>query len=552
MHTIPAILTGSVRRHADRPALQMHGRPEPDAYTYARLGRAASGAAARLAARGVGPGDPVALLGGNSPEWVVAYFALHLRGAVCVPLDPLLSPAEAGGILRVSGSGLLIASDALRDAAAAAAGENGPRVLSLEELASGANAAGASSAPDGEIAGEDDPAVIVFTSGTSGRAKGVVLTHRNIAANARAGAEWLGTTPEDRYLSILPLNHMFEQTAGLMIPIASGASIYYAGSRNPRTIVEAMRASRATLTTMVPGLVRLLHKRIASALTSGPAWRRAGFRAALGLCRTARAVGLRPERRLLRRIHEAFGGRMRFIVCGGAPLDAEPAAFFRDVGLPVLQGYGLSEAGPIVSVNRLGEHAMGSVGKPLPGVEVRVDAPPGADVGEVQVRGPNVMPGYFADDRATGEAFAADGWLRTGDLGRVDKRGFLWICGRLKDVIVGESGKNVYPEEIEAVLVLSPHLRGVCVLGYRPEDRPGAGEAPLVIVTPDPDDPPPGEGPPEPRLMAEVRRRCRPLAGYKQPRYFAAWPGELPRTHTLKLRKTAIRARLDELDIRPL
>ena len=325
MQTLPRILSESVRRYADRPALRMHGAPDERAYTYARLGCAAAATADRLAEQGVARGTPVALLGDSGPDWVVAYFGLHLRGAVCVPIDPLLAPGEIQSILRRSRPLLFVVSNSLRETAQRALGDlPSPAVIALEELLDGLNdlrrpqGGGADAlAAAAEAVQGDDPALIVFTSGTMGRGKGVVLTHRNVASNAVAAAEWLGVGPEDRFLSILPLNHMFEQTGGLLAPLASGASITYAGSHNPRVLVAAMQQSGITLATMVPGIVRLLHKQIASTIEALPPWRQWVFRRMLALSRAGQVLGLNLGRRLFRKAHLAFGGRCASSSAGG-------------------------------------------------------------------------------------------------------------------------------------------------------------------------------------------------------------------------------------------
>ena len=360
--------------------------------------------------------------------------------------------------------------------------------------------------------------------------------------------------PDDRFLSILPLNHMFEQSAGLLVPLLSGASVTYAGSLNPRVLVEAMQQARPTLVATVPAVIRLLHKWIVSAVKSQPAWKRWFFAASLGASRAARHLRLPLGSLLFANVRKAFGSKLRFFVSGGAPLDAELARFFLDLTVPVLEGYGLSETSPIVSCNTLTEHVVGSVGRPLPGVEVRIDRSDArwGDAGEVIVRGPNVMAGYFDDPQTTAEALAG-GWFRTGDLGRIDASGFLHILGRIKDVIIGESGKNIYPAEIEAEIALSPYVREVCVIGVPAKKAAQSTEEVAVVIAPNEESfADAGNLPRDQVLLAEICQACSRLAGYKRPKFFAIWPGELPRTNTMKMKKHEVKQHLADMQLVPV
>ncbi len=562
METIPQILARSVRTFGDRLALRKHGDSNAPTYTYRQLGGHAAAVAHRLTARGVTKGTPVALLCENRPEWAVAYFATHLRGAVCVPIDARLKRAEIRAILQRSRAPLFLASQPLRPAAdEAAEGLTNVTVAVIEDLLAETGTRTSAELPaTGPAVTGEDVAVLSFTSGATGTSKAVVLTHRNLASNAVAGTRWMGVGRDDRLVSILPLNHLFEQTAGLLIPLIAGASVTYPGSLNPRTIVEAMRSCGATIVLMVPAMARLLRKRILAALESQPQWKRRLFHAGRRATPAARRIGLPLHRLLFRRVHRAFGGRLRFFICGGASLDPRLARFFSDLGLPILEGYGLSEAAPVVSCNTPTDYAAGSVGKPLPGVEVRIRAPDGADegVGEILVRGPNVMAGYFEDSGATAAA-RQDGWLATGDLGRVDADGYLYIVGRLKDVIVGESGRNVYPAEVEAEIGLCPHVREVCVLGIRAPTGRMAGDVSgvneeavaLVVLNEESLGTPCAEAHDD-LLRDGIREACSRLAEYKRPKRFGVWPGEFPRTTTLKIKKHEVRQNLGRITLKPL
>ena len=557
METLPQILAHGVRTFGERVALRTHGDADASGYTYRQLGTHAAAVAQRLEGRGVTRGTPVALLCENRPEWAVAYFAIHLRGAVCVPIDTRLKSAEIRGILARSRARLFLVSHPLSLAADDAAhGLENVAVARIEDLLGKVDAGSSPPSPQDAVSDVtgDDVAVLSFTSGTTGASKAIVLTHRNLASNAVAGTRWMDVGPDDRLVSILPLNHLFEQTAGLLIPLIVGASVTYPGSLNPRTILDAMRSSQATLILMVPAMARLLRKRILSGLASQPRWKQRLFHAGRRMAPAARRIGLRLDRLLFREVHRAFGGHMRFFICGGAPLDPRLAQFFSQLGLPILEGYGLSEAAPIVSCNTLTNYTLGSVGKPLPGVEVTIRAPdgPGEAVGEICVRGPNVMAAYFEDAEATADVLQ-DGWLATGDLGRVDAGGYLYIVGRLKDVIVSESGKNVYPAEIEAEIALCPHVRETCVLGVCTGDGAGVDEEIVALVAVDDEAPGPEHAATyEDLLRDEIREACSRLADYKRPKRFGVWPGEFPRTTTLKVRKHEVRNSLGEVTLLPL
>ena len=557
METLPQILAHGVRTFGDRLALRKHGDGGASGYTYRQLGAHTAAVAQRLEGLGVTTGTPVALLCENRPEWAVAYFAIHVRGAVCVPIDARLKTAEIRSILARSRARLFLVSHPLSPAADEAAhGLENVAVARIEDLLGEADAGPSPEFPidaASNVTG-NDVAVLSFTSGTTGPSKAIVLTHRNLVSNAVAGTRWMDVGPDDRLVSILPLNHLFEQTAGLLIPLIVGASVTYPGSLNPRTILEAMRSTEATLMLMVPAMARLLRKRILSALGSQPPWKQRLFHAGRRMAPAARRIGLRLDRLLFREVHRAFGGRMRFFICGGAPLDPRLAQFFSQLGLPILEGYGLSEAAPVVSCNTLTNYALGSVGKPLPGVEVTIRAPDGGGeaVGEICVRGPNVMAGYFEDAEATAEVLQ-DGWLATGDLGRVDTAGYLYVVGRLKDVIVSESGKNVYPAEIEAEIGLCPHVRETCVLGVRTGNGAGVDEEIVALVAVD-DEALAAEHDcnHEDLLRDEIRGACARLADYKRPKRFGLWPGEFPRTTTLKVKKHEVRRDLGRITLKPL
>jgi len=541
MQTVTDILCSSVASHGQTVAFQAYG---PDGIesplTRGDVAAQAAALADVLHARGIGPGRRVALLADNCPQWPVAYFGVLLTGATLVPLDVKLIPGEIANILSRSSAAAVLACPGRSDKARAAA-EGLCDVLPIPGTPE-------APAPDEGALGRvlkrhtprrDDLAVISFTSGTTGRPKGVMLTHANIASNVAAGPKVMDFRPGDNFLSVLPLNHLFEQTLGMVLPFHGGAKVTYLQSLNPRILLEAMHRTETTVAVIVPAVARLFHKRALAAIDRLPPLKRALTRGLVRVAAAAGRCGIPVGPVLLRRLRKAFGARMRVLFSGGAALDDEVAWFFKHIGLPIMQGYGLSETSPLISVNSPRHHRIGSVGRPIDKVAVRIDPLGGCDdgTGEILVRGPNVMAGYFEDDQATA-AVLADGWLRTGDIGRLDRDGYLYITGRCKDVIISESGKNVYPNEIEAEIARRPEVGEVCVVALETSKTGRRREEIVAVVTAAPDAT--GDSDPASRregVRQAIRAACGRLADYKHPGYVVLWEGDLPRTATLKVRK---------------
>ncbi len=511
------------------------------------LGRAA-GLAERLLEAGVKPGDPVALLSPNRPEWAVGYFAVQLAGGVLVPLDINLKPGELTNILRRSGAAALM-TDATLHEAALSLWEEGAAPLPLlrvdEPLA--AEALPISRWP-GAKRRKDDLALISFSSGTTGMPKGVMLTQGNITSNAQASLSLCNCGPEDVFLSILPLHHMFESTAGLLAPFISGAKVHYLSSLNPRVLGAAMHREGITICLMVPALARLMHRRIMSTALSPGGLRGVLFRLLFGISKGALFFGYRLGRFLFPQVKRRLSPRLRYFISGGAALDPAIGRDLLALGIEVVQGYGLTETSPVTHANRPGKgNRIGTVGPPLPGVEMRLEPVEGAAKGEgkILIRGPNVMKGYFGDPELTAEVLQ-DGWFHTGDIGRVDADGYLTICGRSKNVIVAESGKNIYPEEVEEELAKSDLFKAACVIGKK---IPQGGEEVFAVVALNPDaELPPDEAARKEAARAEINRVCGNLADYKRVSDFVIWPGEeFPRTTTLKYKKEEIKAALRQM-----
>ena len=441
---------------------------------------------------GVGKGDRVALLSESRYEWPVSDLAVLGLGAVTVPIYPTLTAHQVHYVLENSEARAVIVSTAsqLDKALEAAAGLPAaaavicmdpvlprPGVLAFAALAERGQAL-RGRAPDtfetsARAVRADDLATIIYTSGTTGEPKGAMLTHGNIAFDVWACRKVIDLRPTDRCLSFLPLCHIFERMAGLYAMLSAGVSIAYAES------IEAVSANavevRPTILSGVPRFYEKVHARIVEAGRSMHGIQRALFR--WGLAAGARKVRARFARRPLgaldalqaaiadrvvgSKIRERFGGRLRFCISGGAPLGPSSMEFFFSIGISVIEGYGLTETSPVICLNPLGREKPGSVGPPIPGVEVRI-----GDAGEILTRGPHVMRGYFRNDAAT-RAAIEDGWFHTGDVGHLDAEGYLVITDRLKDLLVTAGGKKVAPQPIEARLKASPFVTEAVLLGDR-------------------------------------------------------------------------------------
>jgi len=430
--TLPAVLEASARAHAGRPALSMvNGTP----LTFSALLTRVRTAASLLDGRGVRHGDRVAILSENMTQWGIAYFAVTGLGAVAVPIMTEFQPAQIQNIVSHSGCRAIIVSARLRDKIARV-GEAGP-AIAIEEL---------SSLPDMPFelppVAEEDLAAIIYTSGTTGHSKGVMLTHRNIVFDALATHPLVHVRRTDRLLSILTLAHAYECTLGLVAALSCGASVYYLDKPPSATaLVPALQRVRPTIVLSVPLVIeKIVRTKVLPELEKLPLYRLPVFRSLLILL-----AG--------RKLRGTFGGRLRAMPIGGAAIAPDVERFLRAARFPYAVGYGLTETAPVIAGAPPFRTRPGGTGKAMPGVQVRVADPrPDTGVGEIQVRGPNVMSGYYNDEARTREVFTGDGWLRTGDLGTIDSKGRLSIRGRLKNMILGASGENVYPEEIEAVI----------------------------------------------------------------------------------------------------
>lgn len=468
-----------------------------------------------LLSQGIGEGDRVVLWAPNSPWWAVAFWGLMARGAVAVPVDFMSGTDRAETIAELTGAKLVIQS---RDKLDRLTGRPSVLVEDLGFLLEAAEPMAISHHPS-----PDDMAELIYTSGTTGNPKGVILTHRNLIANLlQVNSHIPIVTSDFGFLSLLPLSHMFEQMGGFFTPLYRGASIVYIRTLKPSAIMEALADEDIFAIIAVPRLLQLLKgsiEREFEAKGLGPLFK--------GVLKAAEKMPQRMRSILFSPINRKFGHNFSLFVSGGAPLDPDVFRFWHTLGFKVLEGYGLTECSPVLTANTVERQVPGSVGKPLEGVELKLEE------GEILARGDNIFPGYYGNEEATSGAFV-NGWFRTGDLGEFDPDGWLRIKGRSKELIVTGAGVNVYPDEIEAILNRTPGVREACVIGL---DRGKGDEVHGVLI---PDD----SGRPVQEIIDEVNGMLDELHHITS---FSVWPeGDFPKTTTLKIRKFQVKERIEQ------
>jgi long-chain acyl-CoA synthetase len=499
--SLPAMFFDTARQRADRPFLwaKRDGQYRPQ--TWGEVEEAVRRLARGLLAFGIQPGDRVALVSENRPEWVIADLAIMTAGAITVPAYVTNTGDDHRHVLGNSGAHAVIVSTAALAARVIPAAEQVPSVrfaIAMEPLAEPAKLpvhdwdaalAAGSARPDdtaervAELSPED-VACIIYTSGTGGTPKGVLLTHRNIIGNCRGAVrllEILGLGNEV-FLSFLPLSHSYEHTAGMMFPISIGAAIYFAEGAD--TLASNLVEVKPTIMTAVPRLYETMHQRIQRGIQRERGLKRRLFERAVANGRKrlrgeALSLGDRLidpvlERLVRDKVRARFGGRLKAMISGGAPLNPEIGSFFLALGVELLQGYGQTEAAPVVACNPPRGIKIDSVGPPLDGVEVRI-----AEDGEILVAGDNVMKGYWNDPEATARTLG-DGWLHTGDIGHLDADGYLHITDRKRDFIKNSGGDMISPARVEGALTLTPEIAQAMVFGDR---RPYL----VAVIVPDPE-----------------------------------------------------------------
>lgn len=494
--TTPEAVAYSAANWGDFVALRAWRDGAYQEITFSELSSRVDAFAAGLISLGVRPKDFVGLIGENRSEWAIGYLGIHRAGATVVPFDSLLTPRELHPLLTDSEVRVVIASPKFLDDIlelrksidtletvicmddAAVASADASNVLGMDAVAHLVES-DAAVWPEVTL---DDLAALIYTSGTTGRAKGVMLTQRNIMSDVALSGQILILGPGDNFLSVLPLHHTFECTAGFLVPLYWGASITYARSLKSRDIIDDTRNTSATYLLGVPLLFEKMMQGIQRKLGQQPASKKMLIRTLFGIERVGRIFRLRLGHTLFRSLREKAGlGSLTNLIAGGAALPEYVASWFGSLGFDLSQGYGLSETSPIVCVPPANFDNPASVGPPIPEVEVRIDNPDDEGHGEICVRGPIVMQGYYRNEEATREVIDDDNWLHTGDIGYIDKAGMVYISGRMKNVLVTPSGKNVYPEELEHVINQCPTVLESMVYGVPTE----GGEEVRAYVVPD-------------------------------------------------------------------
>jgi long-chain acyl-CoA synthetase len=487
--TMRDLFLRAVRLFKDDVAFEHRRDAEWARVTYSQLGEEAQHVSSFLFRSGIARAEPVAILSENRPEWAAAAFGALNAGAVCLPLDSNLDAAELANLVSTAECRLVFTSRKHLKAATQVRALLGGRldVVCFDPVQPGEGVREwgvLRSQPhvpfdSGAIPIEaEDPAFLLFTSGTTDRPKGVVLSHRNVSASAwwtwkETGFMGCGS----RLFCVLPLHHIFPLTVGMIVCLLSGATLIFASTLKPNKMLEELRASRPDTLLAVPLLLESLYRGILRTVKAGSIAQRSAFR--IGL-RMAGTLPVHVRRRLFARLQSSFGSDLRYISCGGASLDAKVLDVFERLGWAVCQGYGLTETAPVVATNTPKARRAGSVGRPLPHMEVRIADPDEHGVGEIQVRGHSVMTGYFKNPMLT-ERSRVDGWLRTGDLGSLDSAGFLYIRGRSKDVIVTPGGKKIYPEDLEARYTCSPYIKEICIFEEQGDGRRYSGLHAFVV-----------------------------------------------------------------------
>ena len=535
----------SAKRHATRVAMRIERDGHQEQYTYADLRELATRAAGFFASQGIKPGDRIMLVSQNAPEWGMTYFGVLKAGATCIPVDPESSTGEIVNFAGAGNAAAIVVSPKLAQdhpeliTRLSAAGQ-AARLWTFDEVFA---------MPDEKTEDErvallpqrvhtQAVASLIFTSGTTGSPKGVMLSHRNFTSMVSMLSSVFDMTTKDGVLSVLPLHHTFEFSTGFLTPLSRGAQITYLPDLTSDALAKAIKNGHVTGMVGVPALWELLHRRIKNRLYEKSDW--IGKTADLmikGNSWLRDKTPLNLGQILFYPIHEGLGGRIRYFISGGSALSEKIQKDFQGLGFTILEGYGLTEAAPVLTVTRP-ENGMlvGSVGRPLPGVEVKIASPDSAGVGEVIARGPNVMLGYYQNEDATRSALV-ERWLYTGDLGRLDSDGNLYLVGRSKEIIVDTNGKNVYPDELEELYSNSPYIKELSILGL-PD---GIGEKVACLVVADDEyDIALSRADLKRRIEEHFREVSASLPYFKRVKVLQFTEIELPRTATRKVKRSEV------------
>ncbi|MGA2949262.1 MAG: AMP-binding protein [Candidatus Sulfotelmatobacter sp.] len=491
-------------------------------------------------------GDRAAILMTNQSKWLISAYAIFYSGGVLIPLDYKLTAAEQLQLLEHSKAKVLVVEYHLWRAITQSPEFHNikTKLVLVTEAPLGADLAGGfrwedfkrKGAPDFVMRLREDVACIVYSSGTGGRPKGCVLTHENYLEQCRALTAWYPFWPGVRYLSILPTNHAIDFMVGFIGPFVCGACVVHLRTLRPEFVRDAFVRYRITYVSLVPMIVKNLERGLRAKFDELPPWKRAILNRMIALNKmlTRSRPRVKVSRTLLPQVHRAFGGELQALITGGAFIEPSTMQFFYDLGIPVANGYGLTEAGTALTLNDLKPFRADTVGKPLPGVELRVLSPNDEGIGEIAARSKTVMSHYLEDAELTLETIV-DGWLLTGDLGRFDKSGHLQLFGRKKNMIVTEGGKNIYPEDIETVFDGLP-VKEYCVFAANyvwPQKEMGQEMLVMALRLEQ-------NQRFDSALLQEIVDRNRRLPDFKRVGGYLIWERDFPRTASMKIKRQAL------------
>jgi long-chain acyl-CoA synthetase len=544
----------STKRFGTRVAMRIERGGKKEQYTYDDVRELTLRAAGFLAEKGIKAGERVILFSHNMPEWGLTYFGILKTGASVIPVDPASSAAEIANFARAGEASAIVISQKLADENPDLSEKLLDAGLEINvwtfdevfEMRDETEEARSLALLPNKIL-SNSVASLIFTSGTTGTPKAVMLSHKNFVNMISMLSSVLDMDITDGVLSVLPLHHTFEFSAGFLTPFSNGTQITYLDELSSEELTRAIENNHVTGMVGVPALWEMLHRRIKTRLRE-----RGDLFADLAdniiefnaWIRDNTPFNLGPI--IFFPIHEGMGGRMRYLISGGSALSEKVQKDLHGLGFTVLEGYGLTESAPVLTVARPGNKLLrGSVGKPLPGVEVKIDSPDENGVGEVLARGQNVMLGYYNNEEAT-EAVLQDRWLRTGDLGRLDEDGNLFIVGRSKDVIIDSNGKNIYPDEIEDLYGTSPFIKELSIVGLPDED--GGEKVSALVVADYEHDIALSRAETNKKVEEHFREISASIPFFKRVKILHLTPFELPRTATRKVKRPLIVEMLQTLE----
>jgi long-chain acyl-CoA synthetase len=557
-----AALQAALDRWPDELCLIEADRDRENArLTYRQFKEAALPLARAMQDAGLVSGTRAAIVMTNQSKWLISAYAIFFGGGVLVPVDYKLTPSEQLQILAHSKVELLVIEGHAWRAILQAPNSDSlqARVVLVTEAPANSPLADAKRWEEFRGSGEpqfvgrerQDPACIVYSSGTAGRPKGCVLTHENYLEQCMAVTPVFPFSPGVRYLSIIPTNHAIDFMGGFLMPFTGGGTVVHLRTLRPEFIRDAFTRYKITYMAVVPLILTNLQRGLRDRFQALPPFKRNMLDTLIGinraLTRSRPRLGL--SRALLRDVHQAFGGGLRALLVGGAFTEPATIAFFHDLGIPIYNGYGCTEACTAITLNELKPFRPETVGPPVRGMEIRTRNADADGIGEVLVRSKTVMSHYLDDPEMTAETIK-DGWLITGDLGRIDSAGHLQLFGRKKNMIVTEEGKNIYPEDVEAAFE-GIAVKEFCIfaVNYLWPARTMTGERLVVVLHPEP-----GQAIDEP-LIAGVAERNRRLLNYKRVHGYFVWDADFPRTASLKIKRAElaqhIRATLDREAVVP-